>query len=111
MNWTDEQRAAMEKLVARDGCCTVSTDDVSGLTERIGWNSPEPIPSGRVYKTPYEWAMIECGELRRHLAAVLDGNMVHGCGGYCDWCNQLHEHVDDCPWALAKAYLDSLNGE
>ncbi len=103
MSWTDEQRAAIETLVARDGCCTVSTDDVSGVTERIGWNPPE---SSRL-------PLIERRKLQDHLAAVLEATPYDDNYGTCNWCGRYksNRHSDHCRWALARAYLDSLNAE
>ncbi len=95
MNWTDEQRAAIETLVARDGSCTISTDDVSGVTERIGWNPPAGGDA--------ETVNVRCLRLQEHLAAVLDNTT-------CDCPFIQRGHETECPWALAKAYLDSLEG-
>ncbi len=117
MNWTDEQRAAIETLVARDGCCTVSTDDVSDLTERIGWNTPEPLDresekrlAGQLWhELAHQKAM-----LHMHLKAVLESDPFEAASEKCHWCEcyigDAH-HDDDCPWALARAYLDSLEAK
>ncbi len=105
MNWTDEQRAAIETLVARDGCCTVSTDDVSGLTERIGWNSPSSMATSTVN--------VRCLRLQEHLRALLGESPFDGYYEMCHWCDADRtdqQHADDCAWALARAHLDSLEG-
>ncbi len=105
MNWTDEQRAAIENLVARDGCCSVSTDEVCGLTERIGWNPP----AGGA-----ETVNVRCQRLQEHLKAVLKVAPFEIDYGLCAWCDASAgdaHHDDDCPWALARAYLDSLEAK
>ncbi len=82
---------------------TISTDEVWQVPERIGWNPPE---SSRL-------PLIERRKLQEHLAAVLEATPFDNDYGRCNWCGRYSRdrHTDHCRWALAKAYLDSLEAK
>ncbi len=80
----------------------ITADEGWQMAERIGWNPPPGAGP--------ETVNVRCLRLQEHLKAVIEGNVMTGIG-YCDWCTAHNGHDDDCPWVLARAYLDSLEAK
>ncbi len=83
------------------GVQTISTAEFIQGPPLVMLDPPEPI----------SW---RSDMLRYHLAAVLKQDPYDDYYGVCNWCEGRADtlrHDDDCPWALARAYLDSLNAE
>ncbi len=95
---------------------TISTADFVGPVEITGWvnpHSPEPLRLAHLTVSPFQ-AVIERRKLQEHLAAVLEQDPYDDYYGICAWCGGRSgdaHHDGECPWALARAYLDSLNAE
>ncbi len=95
---------------------TISTADFVGLVEITGWakpDPPEPCRPNHFIEMQYRTAVVRI-ELQRHLEALVKVNPFDGYCSLCCFCDADRldsPHADDCPWALARAYLDSLEAK